>query len=205
MLLRGGVRILGRELGKQAIQRKRTHVCVQRSGIESGNIEQRVEQAIHHADGFRQVGDHGLQLRSFHAPLQGRGEQTDGVERLAQVVARGGDEAGLRLGCLFRRVLLHHERAGCAVNARFELARIGLQTFRHAIETLGQRAQLSAAGGGDRRHAMAVTEFHHRLGQAANRTYHGVADQQGQRDRDGEAGKSQRKPREQHAPLLCCG
>jgi hypothetical protein len=112
------------------------------------------------------------------------------VQWLAQIVTCRGNEAGLRLRCLFRRILLHHQCARRIGNARLEFARIGLQARRHAIEPLCQSAEFTAAAGCERRHIPALPKFHHRSGQPADRTDHGIADRQRQCDRDRKTGKA---------------
>src|SRR5450631_4827047 len=92
-LLRGGGRILRRELDEQAFQQKRLKLGAQRSSIELGDVENSIEQPVHHRYGLRQIADDGFQLRSNRAPLQRRTEQIDRMQRLPQVMARGRNEA----------------------------------------------------------------------------------------------------------------
>ena len=92
-LLLGDRRERGDQRLQQRAERHRAHLRLDRAGIELGDVEQRVEQGFDRA----QADDRSSRTSSSsRMALRHRGhEQARGVQRLQQVVAGGGDEAGL--------------------------------------------------------------------------------------------------------------
>ena len=77
---------------QQRAERHRAHLRLDRAGIELGDVEQRVEQGFDRAQAVIDL----LHQVVARMPLRHRGhEQARRVQRLQQVVAGGGDEAGL--------------------------------------------------------------------------------------------------------------
>ena len=65
------------------------------AGIELGDVEQGAEQLLGGLQGVVDVADGALHVAGVHLLGERRGEQARGVEGLQQVVAGGGQEAGL--------------------------------------------------------------------------------------------------------------
>jgi hypothetical protein len=75
-------------------------------GIEARDVEQAVEEVLHRLHRAVDVVGHLAARGLGLAVAQAVDQETDGMQRLAQVVARGGEEAGLRGVGRFGAVLL---------------------------------------------------------------------------------------------------
>ena len=62
------------------------------AGVESGDVEQRVEQAIHGGDRTADLLDETAHLLVHRVALQGAREQSEGVNRLPQIVTSSRDK-----------------------------------------------------------------------------------------------------------------
>ncbi len=194
--------MLGLELREQAGQPDRPRLDLQRARVELRDIEQRIEEPVHRRHGLRQVADHAFQVAAAGAPLERAREQPDRMQRLAQVVARRGDEARLGVGRLLRRVALRAERPGRRVDPRLQFARACVQPRGHFVEAFLQRAQFAALGHVERRCAPPAPEILHRAGQRSDRTGDAVADDRRQHDGGHDAGEAENEPDHQQALLL---
>jgi hypothetical protein len=80
---------------EELLQPHRRRVHLDAAGVDAGDVEQLAEQALEGVDALvdavHQRGDLGV----ADALAQGLGEQAHRVQRLAQVVAGGGEELGL--------------------------------------------------------------------------------------------------------------
>ena len=80
---------------EQLAQAQRRGVDVDAAGVDAGDVQQLAEQAFEGVDAFVDAVDQAGHLGVVAALAQGFGEQTHGMQRLAQVVAGGGEELGL--------------------------------------------------------------------------------------------------------------
>ena len=78
------------------IERDVGELRVQRARLEPRQVEQLREQAFERLDRGVDVGDQRRHLRVARPGGKRGGEQADRVQRLAQVMARGGKELALR-------------------------------------------------------------------------------------------------------------
>jgi hypothetical protein len=127
------------------------------------------------------------------------------VQRLSQVVARGGNEARLGGRRLLRGVALRAELARRRVDARLEFVGTGLQPGDHLVESFPERAELATARHADRTHAHARADVLHRTGQRANRPYDTVADEQRQQHGTHHAREPEDEPGDHEAALFRVG
>ena len=87
------------------------------AGLELADVEQRVEQPRHRVDGLLLLAQHLEAFRVADHAAQGAVQQPERLQRLAQVVARGGEEAALgEIGVLgfAARVAAAPARPACA-------------------------------------------------------------------------------------------
>ena len=97
---RGGVRgELGAELLEQRAEREVGEVHLDRARLEARQIQQLVEHRGQRIGGLTDPRGEGVQALRVGLVAERVGEQAQGMDRLAQVVARSGQEAGLgRIG-----------------------------------------------------------------------------------------------------------
>ena len=79
-------------------QMEGTCIDLHRAGIQAAQVEQPVEQMIERLDRAGQLAERLVQAGIAVAQLQRRGEQHQRMQRLAQVMAGRGEEAGARPG-----------------------------------------------------------------------------------------------------------
>ena len=80
----------------QGPDRKVFTLRLDNAGVETGDVEQRIEKAVHGGDRTADLPDEPPHLVVHWVALQGPHQQSQGVNRLPQIVTRGGDE--LRFG-----------------------------------------------------------------------------------------------------------
>ena len=83
---------------EQVLDREADELGMDGAGFELVDVEQRVEHARHGGGGFveaRNQGQRFLLLVVSDFPGQNAAHQAEGLQRLAKVVAGGGEEAGL--------------------------------------------------------------------------------------------------------------
>ena len=94
------------EARQHRFQSERVHARLDHARVELADVEQRVEQILQRFDRSVDAVDQIAHFGIAHATAQSRGEETDGVQRLTQVVAGGGEEHRFRarrgLGALLR-------------------------------------------------------------------------------------------------------
>src|SRR5258708_2750221 len=117
---------------KQPRHGKLGNVRRQRAGIEPGNVEQRLEQLVHHGDRGIDALDDPLPLGGGRCGAKLRNEQPQGMQRLPQIVARGREETGF---CGIGEL----ELTGPLLDLAFERCVGILELRRHAIELLAKR------------------------------------------------------------------
>src|SRR5258706_6061492 len=158
----------------------------QRAGVEPGNIEERLEQLIHH-------GDRGIDALNESLPLGGgrggaklRNEQPQGMQRLSQIVARRRQKPGFcRIGEL--------ELMGPLLDLAFE-RRVGiLELRRHAIELFAQRLQFVAGLYADLLVEVAPADARGTIMQGADRYGHSTGEIEARECRQYESRNEQRR------------
>ena len=87
---------VGGETGEQRRKRDLATVGLHRAGVEPGQVEQLPEQRFERLDRSVDACRERLHLGVARLRRKGGGEETHGMQRLAQVVARGGEELALR-------------------------------------------------------------------------------------------------------------
>ena len=97
-------RRFAREPREQRRERHALAARIERAGLEARQIDQLRELRFERDERGTDVGDQRRELAVVRAPSQRRHEQPERVERLAQVVASGGEELALAaIGFLGRR------------------------------------------------------------------------------------------------------
>ena len=153
-----------------------------RTGIELGDVEQGVEQLVH-------IGDCGVDAHreavAFGLVLLGaqlRGEQVQGVQRLAQIVTRCRKETRLRQ--IGRLQLL-----GALLHLALERRVGGLQLARHVVQLLSQRFELVSRLDRDAMIELASADARRSGGQGADGNHHQARHQQCREQRQNEPGQ----------------
>ena len=78
---------------KQGCQPERFEARPHDAGVEPGNVQQRIEQLFHRIDRAADIADEMPLVRGDRRFLQGLNEQSQRMQRLAQVVTRNRQEA----------------------------------------------------------------------------------------------------------------
>ena len=98
-------RELGIDGGKQIFDRNRLHIRLQKPGIKLGNIQQGIQQLPKRINRHRQKPQNSLLFFAKVGSIQSIAEQTDGLNRLPQIMARRRQESRFAaigpLGLLF--------------------------------------------------------------------------------------------------------
>ena len=114
-----------RSLRKMSASSKCSRVDLDAAAVDAGDVEQLGEQALERVDRLVDAVDELRHLGLVGALAQRLGEQAHRVQRLAQVVAGGGEELGLGavgdLGLAARRV------GGELLGAQLRGERVGAQ------------------------------------------------------------------------------
>ena len=112
--------------------------------------------------------------------MQLRYEQSERMQRLAQIVAGGGDETRFRLIGLL-------ELPGALLDLAFQ-AGIGLaKASGHGVELIAERLELVASMDGDTLREIAAADSHRPVAQGANRNDHAARQQQAGEDGEHES------------------
>ena len=119
---------------QQGPDRKVFTLRLDNAGVETGDVEQRIEKAVHGGDRTANLPDEPPHLVVHWVALQGPHEQSQGVNRLPQIVTRSGDE--LRFGDigLVRGLLLSAQLADQALVLKGEAGvedEISVEAQRH--------------------------------------------------------------------------
>ncbi len=83
------------QIAEQVVEREIDRLRPHHAGLDLIDVEQRIEHARHRADGVLQAADEVFQRRPGDPLRQQPLDQRQGLQRLAQIVAGGGQEMGL--------------------------------------------------------------------------------------------------------------
>ena len=85
--------IIAADAREQRLDRKVFDMRLHHACVEPGDVEQGIEETVHRGDRTADVLDQAPCLVIHCVPLPGADQEPKGVDRLAQIVARGGEEA----------------------------------------------------------------------------------------------------------------
>ena len=132
----GAKNVASMRLSKRS-DREFSNTGLEDTGIELGDIQQRVEQLVHRRNGTADLTDQALLLGIGDIGAQLIGKQVERMQRLAQVVARRSQKPRLRE---IRKLQLLRSLLDLALQRGIGL----LQSRRHVVELIAQRLKLVA-------------------------------------------------------------
>ena len=126
---------------EQRLQREGLDLPVEGAHVEARDVEQAVEQVLHGLGGDGDLLDEAAGVGGVGLLAELGDEQAEGVHGLAQVVAGGGEEAGLGAVAALGFFLFLEEFAGGGVDLALEVFPRGAELVGHVVDTLGEGAQ----------------------------------------------------------------
>src|SRR5229473_2583800 len=171
---------------KQPRHGKLGNVRSQRAGIEPGNVEQRLEQLVHHGDRGIDALDDPLPLGGGRCGTKLRDEQPQGMQRLPQIVARRREETGF---CGVGELELMGPFFDLAFKRRVRI----LELRCHAVELIAQRLQFVARSYADPLVEAAPSDAHGPIMQGADRYHHSTCEIEARECRQYERCSEQRR------------